>query len=301
LTVSGPAISVIIRTLAEERRRDAIRRALQSIISQRGVRAIPIVVANGDRFDPALLAELEARSDLRFHYLEQASLPAALLRGRAMVDTPFFCFLDDDDEYLPDGLRERMAMLLEDAEADVVVGGGYRVTADQRSPSGWKKGNAGAQDPLRELLVDNWLQPCSALFRSSRIGVDFFHDAPAYFEWTYPAFKLCLTKQIRFCDLPGHMIHDTDSSASKSENYQLAEASVIQHILRLPLPDDVHRAMCERRGAAMHQIADHYRRSGKFGPAWSFHLKSVIERGGLQYVPYTRKLLSLWIKKKVPE
>ena len=88
----APAVSVIIRTLAEGRRRDAIYRALQSIVSQQGVTAIPIVVANGDRFDPTLLEELQARRDLRFHYLELGSLPAAMQQGRAMVDTPFFCY-----------------------------------------------------------------------------------------------------------------------------------------------------------------------------------------------------------------
>ena len=130
------------------------------------------------------------------------------------------------------------------------------------------------------------------LFRSSRIGVDFFQDAPAYFEWTYLAFKLCLTKRIIFTDLPGHVMHDTDSSASKSDNYRLAEASVIQHILRLTLPDDIRsdparktwRSTCTKFPITI-ECARQY------GAAWHFHLKSLLQRGGTRYLPYTRKLL----------
>ena len=297
MSATNPTVSVIIRTLAEGRRRDAIFRALQSIVSQQGVTAIPIVVANGDRFDPTLLEELRGRRDLRFHYLELGSLPAAMQQGRAMVDTPFFCYLDDDDEYLPHGLQERVAMLGGHEEADAVVGGGYRVIGDQRSASGWKKGVASAQDPLRELLTDNWLAPCAGLFRSSQIGVEFFRDAPAYFEWTYLAFKLCLTKRIIFSDLPGHVMHDTEESASKSERYRLAEASVIQHILRLALPDDVDRTLRERYGVAMREIADHYRAREQYGTAWRFHLNSLIQRKGMRYLPYTRKLLPVRARK----
>ncbi len=291
MNATEPSVSVIIRTLAEGRRRDAIYRALDSITRQQGVNAIPIIVANGDRFDPSLLAELKARRDVRFHYLEQGSLPAAIRQGRTMVNTPYFCFLDDDDEYLPGGLQGRVALLLKHDAVDVVVGGGYRLVGDRRGTSGWKKGDPSSHDPLRELLVDNWLAPCAAVFRTSRFGVDFFLDAPEYFEWTYLAFKLCVMRRVMFVDLPGHVMHDTEQSASKSNSYRLAEASVLENILRLDLPGDVLSTLRQKYGAALHESADHYRKLKQHAYAWRFHLKSMLQPGGIRYVSYTRKLL----------
>ena len=291
MTATNPAISVIIRTLAEGHRRDAIYRALTSITTQEGVKAIPIVVANGDRFDASLLAELEVRRDLRYCYLEEGSLTGSRRIGRTMVDTPFFCFLDDDDEYLPGGLRNRSELLLARDDADVVVGSGYRIVENVRSLSGWKGGEPSLRDPLRELLADNWLAPSAALFRSSRVDVEFFEDAPGNFEWTYLAFKLCVTKRVIFSDLPGHVMHDTPGSASKSDAYKLAQASVLRDILRLNLPADVHHALREKYGLALHEIADHYRMLKQYGKAWRFHLKSLLQPKGIRYAPYTRRLL----------
>lgn len=286
-----PTVSVIIRTLAEATRRTTLHRAIESVLEQQGIGAIPIVVANGDRFDHDLVRDLANRSDLCYHYQAEASLPLAMQRGRAMVETPFFCFLDDDDEYLPHGLEARVAALSECDDADALVGAGYRLVDGRQYASGWKKGTGSAYDPLHELLGDNWLAPCAGLFRSSRIGVEFFLDAPRYFEWSYLAFKLCVEKKLMFSDVPAHVMHDTEASTSKSPNYRLAEASVIAQILELPLPPVIRRALRYKEGAAMHEMADLYRVQRRHGLAWRFHAMSLLRPNGVRYLPYTRKLL----------
>ena len=286
-----PTVSVIIRTLAEATRRTALHRAIESVLDQQGIGAVPIVVANGDRFDHDLVRDLAKRSDLRYHYLPEASLPLAMQRGRAMVETPFFCFLDDDDEYLPHGLESRVAALSECDHADALVGAGYRLVGGRQYASGWKRGTGSACDPLRELLSDNWLPSCGGLFRSSSIGVEFFSDAPAYFEWTYLAFKLCIEKKLAFSDVPAHVTHDTEASSSKSEKYRLAEASVIAQILDLPLRRGTRRALRERERTVMHDIAEYYRVRRRHGLAWRFHAMSLVRPNGIKYLPYTRKLL----------
>ena len=297
MNATEPSIAVIVCTLAEARRRNAIFRALQSIRSQRCVNVIPIIVANGNRFDPSLLAELKARSDLRFSYIEQGSLPAAMQHGRAMVDTPFFCFLDDDDEYLPDGLHGRVVPMLANEEVDGVVGSGYRFDARTRSSSGWKGGPATSDEALRMLLTDNWLTSCSGLYRSGRVDTHFFADIPPYVEWTYLAYKLCTTRKIEFVSLPGHLIHDSEASASKSRTYQTAQAAGLRQVLHLPMPSEIRMRLREKYGSALHVIADHYRRDGRFGTAWGFHLKSLMQPGGLRYLPYTRKLFPTWVNR----
>src|SRR5258705_4386505 len=111
-------VSVIVCTMAAERRAALLRRALDSILTGQDGLAQPIVVVNGTRFDPHLRAELAARPDITFLYRPEPSLAGALRAGRARVDTQFFATLDDDDELLPGAVATRLEPLLADASTD---------------------------------------------------------------------------------------------------------------------------------------------------------------------------------------
>lgn len=288
-----PSISVIIGTLAEARRRDSLYRAIGSVTSQHGVTTIPIVVVNGERFDPSLVAELRLRADIRYCYLTEASLPGAVRQGRRMVATPYFCFLDDDDEYLPGALQGRAELLAGCVDADAIVGGGFRAIGNRRTNCGWESGDALVHDPLRELLTYNWLPSCGALFRTARIDCDFFDDMPRFLEWTHVAFKLCLMKRLIFSAVAGHVVHDTEESVSKSSAFKLVQPTIFQSLLLFDLPSDVRRALKVKYGSALHVVSDHYRSIGKFGYAWQFHVRSMLQPKGLRYLPYTRRLVRL--------
>ena len=116
------AIEVLIVSLCLAERRTAILRALETIVSQEGVKATPVIVVNGKRYDPALFEELKARSDLRVIYQEEPSIFLARRLAREKLEAPFFAMLDDDDELLPGALKARLEPLLKDPSLDVVVG-----------------------------------------------------------------------------------------------------------------------------------------------------------------------------------
>jgi hypothetical protein len=119
-------IDVIIRTTAERHRRAQLFRALDTIRNQAGVNATPIVVVNGDRFDADLVDELKAIDDIVFDYMAEGSLIGSRLRGRELVTAPFFTYLDDDDELVPDTLQYPAEWLATHTEHDAVINDIYR-------------------------------------------------------------------------------------------------------------------------------------------------------------------------------
>lgn len=282
-------ISVIIPTLAEARRSTSLLRAIDSILSQEDVRAIPIVVVNGNRFDPLLVERLK-HLGIKLHMEAIGDLINALVVGRRLVETPYFSFLDDDDEYFPHALRVRLTPMLTDMDIDVVVSNGYRFDGEVRSASAKNISNA-RQDPILALLENNWLTSCGGLYRTERIDSKFFADATKYAEWTYLAFKICLSYRIAFVDNPSYVINDTEGSLSKSVNYNAALAGIMERILDLPLPPHARRAVRRKYGSALHDLSSHCLETQERKKALQLHLKSLCQPGGLRFILYSRKFL----------
>jgi Glycosyl transferase family 2 len=101
-------IDVIIPTTCEATQWRSLQRGIQSVRRQDGVQARVIVVVNGTRFEPANYKQLREMKELSVLYREQGGLPGAQRFGRQQVTAPFFVFLDDDDEYLPNALWHRI-------------------------------------------------------------------------------------------------------------------------------------------------------------------------------------------------
>lgn len=286
-----PRIDVIIRTLAEARRADSLRRAIRSIRNQQGVTARPIVVVNGDRFDPVLVTELRAMPEIRLVRIP-GGLRDSMLEGRRLVDAPFFAFLDDDDVLLPGGLAARLAPLLADPTVDLSVGNGWEVGHGRRVMA-IPDMPAVRSDPLNALLSANWLHNCAGTFRAAAFPLSWLDDLIDEYEWTWIAFKSAGEgRRIAFVDAMTFLYTaDSPGSASKQERWMRWEDRLYGHLRDLPLPAPVHAALRRRHGAALHALSDLFRRRGALGLAWRYHLCSLLKPGGVRYLAYSRRLL----------
>lgn len=295
VSVSPVSVSVVMPTEARADRAELLRRALESVCSQQGVRATPIVVVNGPAAEAAVLADLGRSRVVELVRLEEADFPAALRAGRERVRSPYFAELDDDDELLPGALAARVAAMEAHPEVDVVVTRGY-VDHHGRRELNVEDLEAFQADPVRALLDHNWLAPCAGLFRTATIGPEYFADVPPYLEWTYLGLRLALERRIRFLNHPTWVYRaDTPQSLSKRPRYVLQQSASLDHLLRLPLPREVRRGFERRRGVALHAAASLELRAGRRRAAWGWHLRSLAAAGGWRYALFTRRLVyALW-------
>jgi len=286
------AVTVIFPTLARQDRARFLQRAIASVLSQEGVRAVPLVVINGDECDPGVVRELNAEPRIRVTSVPERGIPEALRAGRDLVDTPWFSRLDDDDVMLPGALALRLATLEAQPGLDAVVTNGYR-----RDASGdtlhVTDSSAVQRDPLAALLTSNWLLPGSWLCRTTSIGSDIFRDAPHALECTYLAVQLASRHRMLFLEQPTVVWHtDTPGSESKSREWHLGEADALVRILELELPGDFRESIRQRIAPACHSAASRFLAEGSPAEAWRWHLRSLKEPGGWQYLLYTRYVLA---------
>ena len=290
------SVSIIMPTEARAERAESLRRALQSVISQEGVRCVPILVVNGAAAHPPLLRELARSRAVRLVRLEMPDLPAALRAGRDQVGTPYFAELDDDDELLPGALAARVEAMQARPDVDVVVTRGFVDQQGRRAPNIADLESL-QPDPLRALLDHNWLTPCAGLFRSATIGPQYFAEIPAYLEWTYVGLRVALDRRILFTNrLTWVYRADTARSLSKSRSYVLQQPVALERLLALPLPADVRRRLERRRRMTLHAAAQLELQSGNPGAAWRWHLRSLAGAGGWRHALYTRRLLSALLR-----
>lgn len=288
---SGEAVSVIVPTAGAKARASQIARAIESIQAQTGVRAIPIVVLNGTRFDPELKRQIASRSDIRYAYQPVGSLPLALKTGRGLVDTEFFAELDDDDELLPTGLDARLAPMRTDPSIDVVVGNGYFQNGTQRALN-FNDFDEVRKNPLDALMNRLWLSSCSGLYRTATVGPEYFAEIPPYLEWTYVALRVALTRKLSFVEAPTYVCHvDTAGSLSKSSEFIAGQAAGLRQMLQLDLPPRVRTQLRKKLGASLHHASDCELAKGNYMAAWKMHLRSLCHPGGYQYAAFTRHLL----------
>lgn len=287
-------VSVIIPTTCERKRWAAIERAIRSVLTQEGVAAQVIAVVNGNRYDADCFEALKQKDGVTVLYRSTGSAPLAQAAGREAVHTPFFAFLDDDDEYLPGALAIRLAPLLADPALDFVVTDGYRARGGHDELAVGDQGAISA-DPLAALCERNWMASCGGLYRTRSVTPDFFADPAPYMEWTYLAYRLAGQRAMRWLDTPTYRINDSPVSLSKSEAYLQSELDILRRVLTLPLPAQARLAVRRKIGRVSHGFAERARRRGSLARAWRFHLASLVHPGGWRYLAYSRKLVQeLW-------
>lgn len=290
-------ISVIIGTTCEPKRRDILRRAIQSVLEQRGVTTEVIIVVNGSRYDRDLLDELQASSGLRVDYLAEPSFPGALNHGRRLVTQPFFSILDDDDVYLPDALRTRLGALADDPSLDWVATNWY-----EERPGGRRLGISDPApiwaDPLFALFQKNWMGTGASLFRSatvSELGLN--HVSNAY-EWTQLAFNLLVEgRRMVYLDTPTMLKYEMTESLYKRVSQEILDArlSIFENMVSRA-PTHVKSAIRKHQAMELHEAADYYLRAGDGRRAWRYHVRSLQEPSGARYARFTVRLLLHTIK-----
>ncbi len=286
------SVTVVIPSTCS--RRDELRRAIESVVDQVTDDGAIVVVANGPRVDEATLAVARRFARTRVERLAEANVAKAQRVGRSLVDTEFFCFLDDDDEFLPGALAMRVAALREQPDVDVLIANGYgcadgvdRLRLDHLARA--------ARDPLRGLVAENWMASCGGTYRTNSVSIDYFDGETQHYEWTLIAYRLALTRRIAFLDVPTFRVHlDSPGSVSKSRHFREAEVAVLNKILAMDLPSDVRRALRGKLGRAHHGLAALHLSEGQHASALRHHLGSLVAPGGLAYLAFSRKLLPLW-------
>lgn len=286
-----PDTTVIIPTTAAITRRLSLKNAIESIFLATSRDVTILVVVNGDRKSPEVIRMLELFKQVHIEYRAFASAPLACLEGRRLVSTPYYCFLDDDDEYLANTIDERINKIESDEKFDFVITNGYQniagvdrmyLTEMESIPS----------DPMVALFSRNWLPSCGGLFRTDRIGTGFFENPHQYVEWTWLAFKLIINgKELGIFDMPGYRINDTSDSSSKSADYFLAIYQLYQKLLQYPLPPQTVRLINSRIGNWFHCNAEQKWQQGLMLDAWRSHFRSLNFPHGWRYLTFTRKLL----------
>ncbi|HVT39644.1 MAG TPA: glycosyltransferase family A protein [Gemmatimonadaceae bacterium] len=255
------------------------------------MRAAPIIVINGPDAHPDLVRELRADRRVRVQTNEVASLPAALLAGRKLVDAPFFSALDDDDLFLPGGLAAGVRVLSERHDCDAVITNGIR-----RDSAGDTLTNGDMaiveRDPLRAMFRSNWLLPGSWLCRTERVGTWLFEGMPSSLETTYTGVQLATRCRLAFLNQPTVVWHaHTANHLSGSKDWVLAHAAALQRLLELDLPHDVKASIRRQRTDACHSNSEMLLREGRRAEAWRWHVRSLLGRSGWRYFPYTLRFI----------
>lgn len=238
-----------------------------------------------------MVADLERRSDVHLLRIEEPSLPAAILAGRRHVETPFFSFLDDDDEYLPGTLATRVQYLLQNPAVSILVTNGLR-HAEGRDQPALSHLDGVVSDPLLALFVENWMTSCGVTFRASDCPDEAFAAIPKYLEWTWLAFNAANSgRTIAVLDTPTFRIYDTADSESKSDAYRRSQLETFQRMLAVGTRPDIRRRLRSRIGAYWHDQSSAALVQGSLGEAVACHLRSLWYPDGLKYLTYTRRLI----------
>jgi glycosyltransferase involved in cell wall biosynthesis len=294
---SSHAVTIIVPTMASAERKAELARAIESVLNATVEKVSVIVCVNGNRSSADSIASIEAMPGVTVHRLAEPSLPKAIAFGRSIVRTPFFGFLDDDDQLLAGAIDARLRVLLAHEECDLVVSTGIRrnnncdrmLLADLGTVS---------KDPLRALFKENWLPSCGALFRTASIGQQYFDDYHEYAEWTWLAYKLAIDgKRLATLDTPTFVVNDTEGSLSKGVAYRRAYLALFQRMLERNPPRDVFQLVRARIANQLHDLSCESLERGQIAAAIAQHLKSLLLPGGWRYVAYSRHIANALLKK----
>ncbi|MBK8961184.1 MAG: glycosyltransferase [Proteobacteria bacterium] len=292
-----PVCTVIICTMAVAERADSLGRAIASVLGQNDTPISVLVVVNGDRYDEKLVADLKRRKDIDVLQIAARSLSDAIAAGRSAVKSPYFGFLDDDDEYLPQAIDLRLAELERHPDAGVLVTNGYRCRENFRETV-MSHLNLVTEDPLTAIFREPWLASCSGLYRAAVAREELFEKVARYAEWTWLGFVLARAGiEVRTLDRPTFCIYETPKSESKSDEYLDAQISIFNRMLALAPTGEVRRILKNRIRDTWHHRADVALGRGQLASAWRFHLSSLLALGGWRYALFTRYLIPGWPKK----
>jgi glycosyltransferase involved in cell wall biosynthesis len=294
---STPEISVIVPTTCEQKRADQIQRAIQSIEQQQGARIEILIIVNGDQYDTDLLLKLKNNPSLRIIQLANGNVSAARYQGVLESTAEFFCFLDDDDEFLPGAMAKRVSLFAHESGADIVVTNGYLHKHGDKLlvPAGLSESIN--TTPATMFLATNWFASPSCSFRRKSIEQSLFDLRYKFFEWTYLFFLLLSKgKRFHFDESLTYRIHqDNPLSVSKTIEYFDAYPDFLLKLKLLPLEPSIQKALAKKYVIALNSLSNLHLKQRDVKNAWAFHIKCLMS-GGFGYLPYTRHLVLPWLR-----
>jgi glycosyltransferase involved in cell wall biosynthesis len=287
--MSVPTVSVIIPTTCDLRREDLIHRAINSVLKQDGAEFEVTLVVNGSRVDESLLNRLSV-SPIKIIRLAEGNVSKARYAGLVAARGEFFCFLDDDDEYLPGALAHRLTLFVEGV--DCVVTNGWERTHEDRRLVPMEVSRLADHSPAQAFLLHNWFSSPGSMFRRESLDISLFDIRHRYFEWTLLFYLLISTgRRIRYDDaLTYRKWEDNPMSASRTVDYKMANADLLCEVLALPLEDDVLAGVRLKYQTALNAQSQMHLEHRQRLSAWLSHL-ACIKAGGWRYLSFTRKLL----------
>jgi glycosyltransferase involved in cell wall biosynthesis len=146
------SISVVIPTY---NRAHLAARAAESALSQVPPPAEVIVVDDGSGDDTP--QRLGGMPGVRYLRQDNAGLSAARNAGIRAATSEWIALLDDDDRFLPGKLAQDLAIIEGDSAVDLVYGNGRRVSPEGADLGLSLRNHSLPADPLRALLVDNFV------------------------------------------------------------------------------------------------------------------------------------------------
>lgn len=290
---NADSVSIIIPTLCLSERAALLKRAINSALNQSNVALELLVVVNGNKFEQELLSMLETDKRLRIIQIEQPNVSAARYAGICQANGDFFCFLDDDDELIPDTLYHRLSLFYQYDNIDVAVTNGF-LNIDGKDFPNVKLGRAEEinKQPGECFLRGNWFASSSALFRTETVDPELFNICLKYFELTYLFFILLSKGKIFHYDeaMSYRLYGDNPLSISKSKEYFAAYPDFLLTLLELPLAGNIKSRINENYLTALNLQSNYEMTQGMLKSAWRVHLKCLL-KGGWKYLFYTRHLL----------
>lgn len=291
--MSTSQVTVIIPTLCAPKRAMELVRAIESVNNQRGVvPAQTLVVVNGHWADPVLLEKVTNLPGVKVLQIAEAGISIARLHGRRKVETPYFLFLDDDDELYPNALEELLATFAaSDSDTGLVIADAFN---DYRNCKYGFDPSAAAieRDPLSTLLDQNWLIVQSALFKTALAPAHLFDLETKSNECTMIAFNLALEKiKVRVNENALALIHDKPDSESKTEHFITQESDVVKWMLTRDVPPEIKAKLRRKLAATFHNNSTYYLERRLFRKAMLAHVRSLLVPGGDPYFLYGRHIL----------
>lgn len=289
---ANATISVIIPTTCELKRSDTIERAIRSVEAQEGVAVETVIVVNGDRYDKTLLTKLKANTGMKIIQLAEGNVSLARYKGVLESTGKFFCFLDDDDEFLPDAMHQRVSFLTKHQHADVIVTNGF---FHQDGDKLWVPPNSSDyinNDPAGTFLKANWFASPASAFRRSSIDTKIFDIKLKYFEWTYLFFLLLSKgKSIQYSESVTYRVYkDNPLSISKSDEYFRSHLEFLRILQQLPLSPTTQKALKAKQVIALNSLSNYHLTRKDWKSAWIAHFQCLFG-GGWRFLPYTRHLI----------
>lgn len=298
LSVETGCISVIIPTKCQNTRAELLYRAIDSILKQTDVSVEIIVVVNGDHYDQSLVSHLENIPKLKIIFHKVANVSVARYIGLCHARGEYFCFIDDDDEFLEEAFKIRLALFAKHDVDFVITNGVLHKAGKDTLVVNSEFAKEILRNPAKSFLQRNWCGSLAPLFKRKSIDPELFNFSFKYFEVTY-LFFLLLSQGKRLCfgeEATYRVYEDNPLSVSKTLEYSRAYPEFLLGLGSLPLEKNIKQIIHEKYLTALNMQSNLEMQRGELSMAWKSHVK-CLSHGGWQYFAYTRHLLrsTLWL------